>query len=251
MTNNPAAAKTTAIRAAELSERDLDAMPYATLRWAVESIVPLVEIPIDLNGTEFLWHKVVDPDLLLSEAVTLSDLPATDVDPFWAVSWRAAEGLDTYLDRFELDGTRVLELGAGAGYAGLSAAARGAQVTLTDSVDLALLVARLNSWPVKSRTQLRRLRWGDDVLGEAAFPIIISSDLVYDPTHFTQLERCARQHLAAGGHWILSEPNRHTGDRFGQWIEENGWQCATHQLDLSDSRIAIRIFDCQIKGNAC
>ena len=248
MTSSRATAKTAAIKAAELCGRDLEAMHYATLRWAVESIVPLVEVPIVLNGTEFLWHKVVDPDSLLSEAVAGGDVPATDVDPFWAVSWRAAEGLESYLGRIDLDGTRVLELGAGAGYAGLAAAARGAQVTLTDAVDLALLVARLNSWPVKPRIRLSRLRWGDDQLAEPAFPIIISSDLVYDPSHFPQLERCARQHLAPGGRWILSEPNRHTGDRFGEWIEENGWQCTAHQLDLSDNRIAIRIFDCQIKA---
>ena len=232
--------------AAELSRLDLDALGYEALRAAIESIVPLVDQTVILGGKEYHWHKVADPDRLLEEAVDHSDLPAADIDPFWAVAWRAAQGLDLYLQRFDLEGLRVLELGAGSGHAGLAAAVRGASVTLTDAVDLALLVARLNSLPVREKVSFSRLRWGTDKLACSAFPMILSSDLVYDPHHFPQLEQCARQHLAEGGRWLLSEPNRHTGDRFAQWIVRAGWQCEIQQLDMRDDRVAVRIFDCRL-----
>lgn len=224
--------------------RDVANMDYDQLRSAIEQIVPLVESQVRIGGSEFRWHKVADPDRLLSEAVDQDGMHAADIDPFWAVAWRAAEGLDRFLERIALTGMRVLELGAGAGHAGIAAAARGAEVTLSDAVELALLVARLNSWPVRSRVQMARLRWGDDRLAGEPFPLILGSDLVYDPNHFPQLERCAREHLAPGGRWLLSEPHRHTGDRFATWIVDAGWRCEVHNLDMGDGRIAIRIFEC-------
>ncbi len=98
--------------------------------------------------------------------------------------------------RLDVRGLRVLELGAGSGRAGIAAAMRGAVVTITDTVDLALLVARLNSFLVRERVQIQRLRWAEQRLEAPAFPLVISSDLVYDPNHFPQLEQCAREHLA-------------------------------------------------------
>lgn len=240
------ATESAARSAVALCQRDLAALDYEQLRGAIEQIVPLVEEAITIGGVDFRWHKVADPDRLLSEAVDPDGMPSIDIDPFWAVAWRAAQGLDCFLERIDLTDMRVLELGAGAGHAGIAAAARGAKVTLSDAVELALLVARLNSWPVRSRVELVRLRWGEEQLEGEPFPLILGSDLVYDPSHFPQLERCARQHLARGGRWLLSEPHRHTGDRFSKWILEAGWQCQVHSIDLGDGRIAIRIFECQL-----
>ncbi len=234
-----------ATSAAELMRHpDLNRWSEAELRDAIASILPLQVEQITLAGTAMRWYRAADPEPLLEEAVNTTEMPAPDIDPFWAADWRAAFGMDAYLNRFDLNGTRVLELGAGSGRAGIAAAMRGAEVTITDTVDLALLVARLNSYLVRGRVSLQRLRWAEQVLPEPAFPFIISSDLVYDPNHFPQLEQCARQHLAPGGRWLLSEPQRHTGDKFAQWIVQAGWHCEIHLLDMQDERIAMRIFDC-------
>ena len=234
-----------AIAAGELIRHPhLESWNEAELRAAIETILPLQVESVRLAGQEIRWYRAIDAEPLLEEAATTSALPAQDIDPFWAADWRAAFGIDAYLERMDVRDQRILELGAGSGRAGIAAAMRGAQVTITDTVDLAMLVARLNSYLVRDRVSIERLRWAEQVLPHPRFPLIISSDLVYDPNHFPQLECCARQHLEQGGHWILSEPQRHTGDRFAQWIVNGGWQSTVHLLDLKDQRIAMRIFDC-------
>ncbi len=126
------------------------------------------------------------------------------------------------MQQFDLVNVRVLELGCGSGQAGVGAAAQRAKVTMTDAVGLALMVAKLNAWELRDRISFRRVRWNQDQLAQEPFPILIGSDIVYDPNLFPLLNLCARQHLATGGRMYLSEPHRHTGDRFSSWIRAAG-----------------------------
>lgn len=219
------------------------------LKCRIEQFVTLERESIELGGRTLDWYRVTDGERLLTTAVS-AGRPAEELDPFWAATWRAARGLDRFLARLPLEGRRVLELGCGSGQAGIGAALRGAQVTQTDAVGIALLVARLNASAARARLTVRRLKWGTDQLPEPPFPLIIGSDLVYDPGLFELLERCARLHLASGGRLLLSEPHRHTGDRFSRWIVAAGWRTAEHDIDLGDQRVPIRIFECWLEDGA-
>jgi predicted nicotinamide N-methyase len=217
---------------------------HSRLKARIERTVTLVTEPLQLGGRHFDWYRVANPDVLLQKAAHNNVAPAEDLDPFWAATWRAAIGLDKFLQQLPLRNVRVLELGCGSGQAGVGAAAQHAQVTMTDAVGLALMVAKLNAWVLRDRIHFQRLRWNLDRLEQAPFPIIIGSDLVYDPSLFALLDLCARQHLAEGGRMYLSEPHRHTGDRFSKWIVEAGWQTREHDIDLQDGRVPIRVFEC-------
>ena len=106
-----------------------------------------------------------DPEGMLIDACQRQDEGEEGlIDPFWATTWRAAAGLDRYLERIDLDGIRVLELGCGTAHAGLAAAYRGGRVTLTDGVSDPLLLVRMSAWPLRDRCQVRRLRFGIDRL---------------------------------------------------------------------------------------
>ncbi|MCA9158319.1 MAG: hypothetical protein KDA72_08335 [Planctomycetales bacterium] len=218
---------------------------WMRLKARIEQFVTLRREPLELGGQQFDWYRVTDGERLLSSAVQ-STGAAEELDPFWATTWRAAVGLDRFMSRYDLHDMRVLELGCGSGQAGVGAALRGARVTMTDAVGIALLVTRLNAWPVKERVQIRRLKWDSAALDEPRFPQIIGSDLVYDPSHFPLLERCVRLHLSPGGRLLLSEPHRHTGDHFARWIVQAGWQTIEYDVDLADGRIPIRVFECTI-----
>ncbi|MEM7558122.1 MAG: SAM-dependent methyltransferase [Planctomycetota bacterium] len=194
---------------------------WQNLRAEIEQVVQLVDSPLALAGQQLNWLRVADPDVLLEAAVEGQDEQSeAEIDPFWAATWRAAIGLDAFLAGLDLTDIRVLELGCGSGQAGTGAAMRGAQVTATDSVKLALQVAKLNSWFVRERIEFKSLVWSEQQLTGSRFPIILGSDLVYDPNLFPLLNVCAREHLELGGRMYLSEPHRHTGDKFSSWIRE-------------------------------
>ena len=216
---------------------------WLALKYRIEQYVTLNRETHELGDRSLAWYRVSDGERLLETAVARGR-PAEELDPFWAATWRAARGLDRFLAGQTLGGIRVLELGCGSGQAGIGAALRGARVTLTDAVGIALLVARLNAEAAAVDVAIRRLKWDADPLETLPFPLIIGSDLVYDPQLFPLLERCARAHLASGGKLLLSEPHRHTGDRFARWIVDAGWQTREHDVDLRDRRVPIRIFEC-------
>ncbi|MEZ6134195.1 MAG: SAM-dependent methyltransferase [Pirellulaceae bacterium] len=223
---------------------------WRALKSEIERTVSLTSTTIVLGEREFTWYRVAEPDQLLEVAVTDAHVPAEELDPFWSVTWRAAQGLDRFLGQYldsALAGKRVLELGCGSGQAGTGAAARGAIVTMTDAVPLAIQVAQLNAWPVAEQMQFLQLKWGSRALSEPRFPIVIGSDLVYDTSLFSQLEACVRQHICDSGRLYLSEPYRHTGDLFSKWIVERGWQTCEHEFDLQDGRVPIRVFECWLR----
>jgi predicted nicotinamide N-methyase len=224
-------------------KRPEDDPEWQALKATILSQVALAESEIQLAGQRLRWLRVEDPEQLLEKAVSVASEAAAFFDPFWAATWRAAQGLDRYLDGLDIDGTRVLELGCGSGQAGVGAGLRGARVLSTDCVKLALQVAELNAWPIRERIRFRSLHWEQGALDER-FPVILGSDLVYDTQLFPSLERCARRHLAPDGKLLLSEPHRHTGDYFSKWICQAGWSVQEKDIDLGDGRVAIRIFEC-------
>jgi predicted nicotinamide N-methyase len=205
--------------------------------------VPIEHTLTCIAGRSYPWTQVIDPDRLLEQALINRDRKPYEVDPFWAATWRAATGLERFLNRFDLVGQRVLELGCGSGRAGIGAALRGANVVMTDVVGCALLVARFNARCLKSQVSVRRLEWKEEQLPGAKFRYIIGSDIVYDPALHPIIEPCLRRHLTRDGIVILSEPQRHTGDRFRNWIVAAGWRLHEHLIDLGDHNRAIRIFE--------
>lgn len=209
--------------------------------------VPIEHSVTTIADRECPWIRVVDPDTLLLKALSRNQDGTVELDPFWAAAWRAAIGLDRFLDSLpDLTGTPVLELGGGSGRAGIAAALRGANVLITDAVPLALLVCKFNARCAAPNVAVRCLDWRDRESPIGRFPIILGSDIVYDPKLFPILEPCVRRHLAEDGVAYFSEPQRHTGDRFETWIQAAGWKCTIHYVPLHDNQRDIRIFECRL-----
>ena len=71
---------------------------------------------VHVAGKQVRLAVASDPDGMLIDACERQDAGEKGViDPFWATTWRAAAGLDRYLDRLQLEGQRVLEVGCGTG----------------------------------------------------------------------------------------------------------------------------------------
>ncbi len=212
----------------------------------IQRLVPIEHTSTTIAGRSYPWTQVVDPDRLLEQALRHSSQNSVEIDPFWAATWRAASGLERFLDQIDIAGERVLELGCGSGRAGIGAALRGAQVTMTDVVGRAMLVSRFNARLVKHCVSIRRLEWRNEQLPGPKFRYILGSDIVYDPALHPILEPCLRRHLADDGTVLLSEPQRDTGDLFRSWIIAAGWRLREHYVKLGDNHREIRIFELRL-----
>lgn len=190
---------------------------------------------VQIAGSVRQLAVATEPDRMLVEACQRQDAgEAGVIDPFWATTWRAAVGLDQFLQRLDLVNTRVLELGCGTGHAGLAAALRGGQVVLTDGVSDPLLLVRMSARQLRRRCRVRRLRFGEDQLRDPPFPLILGSDVTYLRALWPQLNRCLQQHLAEDGQVLLSDPYRIIANEFRDWIGNQGWDYRESKIRLSD-----------------
>lgn len=191
--------------------------------------------PQKVAGRPWKIATASDPEGMLIEACKRQDAGESGViDPFWAAVWRAASGLDKFLDRYDLRDLRVLEVGCGTGRAGLAAALRGAKVTLTDGVSDPLLLVRMSVWELGTACQVRRLRFGLDRIDGPNFPLILGSDVTYLRGLWGELDQCLHQHLLPGGEVLLSDPYRLIANEFREWIKTRGWLYEEHQVSLAD-----------------
>ena len=173
-------------------------------------------------GRERPFATATSPDQLLVDACRRQEAGQSNVeDPYWAAVWQAAVGLDDFMESMDLTGQRVLEVGAGTGRAGLAAALRGADVTITDGMTDPLLLVRLSTWDLP-HCHVRQLRWNEQRLGQR-FSIILGSDVTYNRHLWPLLEAALRQHLQVGGIVLLSDPCRFISNEFRTWIQTQGW----------------------------
>ncbi len=132
--------------------------------------------------------------------------------PYWAMVWDGALVLADFLVKQppQSDQT-ILELGAGLGFAGLAAAARGHQVTITDTIPDALTFARLSAWQNRlANVRVEYLDWHDPQLA-GQFSWLVGSDILYEPASFAQLLQIFRRYLRPGGKIYLTQGLRSRG----------------------------------------
>jgi predicted nicotinamide N-methyase len=134
--------------------------------------------------------------------------------PYWAMVWDAALVLADFLVKQEPHpGRKMLEIGAGLGFAGLCAAARGHQVTLTDNIPDALAFARLSEYHNKlANIRVEPLDWMKMTL-EGRFDWIVGSDILYEQKTFAPLTNVLARYLKPGGKIYLAQGIRGTGPK--------------------------------------
>jgi predicted nicotinamide N-methyase len=132
--------------------------------------------------------------------------------PYWAMVWDAALVLADFLVKQEVQPDRkILEIGAGLGFAGLCAAARGHHVTLTDNIPDALAFARLSMLHNNlTNVRVEYLDWGAPTL-EEKFDWITGSDILYESKHFESVRKVFGKYLKPGGKIYLTQGIRGTG----------------------------------------
>ncbi|HEY2589741.1 MAG TPA: hypothetical protein VGI81_28615, partial [Tepidisphaeraceae bacterium] len=92
-----------------------------------------------------------------------------------------------------------------------------------------------------SRVRARKLNWRTDRLAER-FDLIIGADILYERAQWEHQEPFLRHHLAPGGHVLLGEPGRQTGDLFIDWIKPRRWTLEIFPEKVPTREKPVRIF---------
>jgi predicted nicotinamide N-methyase len=145
--------------------------------------------------------------------------------PYWSVLWRSGIALAGELDREQLRGKRLVELGCGLAVPSIAAARAGAHVLATDAdpeaVELVARNAGLNGLEVEHAVA----DWTSDAAAEelaarGPFDLVLAADVLYErPTVARMLSLLPRLAPAA---W-LADPSRPTAMVFLEQARERGW----------------------------
>lgn len=151
---------------------------------------------------------------------------AGDADPYWARPWPAGLALASALAANPglVSGKAVLDLGSGAGVAGLAAAGAGAAaVCLTDRDPWALAcaaqsaVATLGERGASSTISTRQLDWSDgNAVADAAaaspggrgWDVVLATDVLYDASAAEPVAVALGALLSPGGVALVADPAR-------------------------------------------
>jgi predicted nicotinamide N-methyase len=135
---------------------------------AVSKSANLIRIPLS------------EQDLRLRVLEDIEDPPERVL--YWWAPTTSAIALARHVEKMNVLGKRVIELGCGPGLPGITANLQGARVTLTDYTEAALSLARENAAlndADPTRLEFRRLDWENpEDLG--SFDIIIGAEIMYD-----------------------------------------------------------------------
>eukprot|EP00931_Biecheleriopsis_adriatica_P019103 TRINITY_DN13125_c0_g5_i1.p1 TRINITY_DN13125_c0_g5~~TRINITY_DN13125_c0_g5_i1.p1 ORF type:complete len:311 (+),score=47.14 TRINITY_DN13125_c0_g5_i1:46-978(+) len=218
---------------------------------------PLVEVPVSLMVAGQRLKALVkppDPERLWEWYEARDQL---DGDPSWAHVWPSAAALSGLLasEPSIVSGARVVELGAGLGVAGLTAALAGGRVTLLDrepqALHCAMASAQLNGIATLSVEESCSVKTGAGSVSAVVFDwstsqrfhgtadVALASEVLYDPSNVAELAGTVVTLLGVktrpGARLLLTDPpkERVIGCRaaFVQALEDTGARVQTRMLE--------------------
>jgi predicted nicotinamide N-methyase len=152
--------------------------------------------------------------------------------PLFGVMWPSGIMLADFIDRYPLQGLRVLEVGCGLGLPSLVAHRHGADITASDYHPLAEDFMEKNVL----MNQLLPLRFSvidwrkiDSKLGK--FDLIMGSDVLYEPDHPRMLCRFIERHAADLCTIIVVDPGRRQRMEFSKRMVDNGFSLIPHVVN--------------------
>jgi predicted nicotinamide N-methyase len=171
----------------------------------------LVEHVVALAGRDLRLLGPRDTDALLDEEAFEHE----EFLPYWAELWPSGVALARVLARRPLTGRRVLELGCGLGLPAIAAALGGGRVLATDWSPEAVAMTAANAERNGAALATAVFRWDDppERLGPP-WPLVLASDLLYEPRNVDLLLGLLPRVTAAGGEVWLADPGRSPAARF-------------------------------------
>jgi predicted nicotinamide N-methyase len=154
--------------------------------------------------------------------------------PLFGVMWPSGIMLADVIDRYPLQGLRVLEVGCGLGLPSLVAHRHGADITASDYHPLAETFMAENI----AINQLLPIRffiidWNLINPGLGKFDLIIGSDVLYEPNHPRMLCRFIERHASDSCTIIMVDPGRRQRMEFSKRMVDNGFVLTPHAVNAA------------------
>ncbi len=152
--------------------------------------------------------------------------------------WPAGRLLAQAMDRFDIQGKRILELGCGIGLASLVLMQRGGDVVASDIHPLAepflAYNAALNALPA---VHYRQLHWDRELPTLGTFDLIIASDVLYEQDHAALMADVIRRHANPTAEVVVADPGRGNSARFSRMLDQQGFglESTRHAMDEADT----------------
>lgn len=155
--------------------------------------------------------------------------------PLFGVVWESSEVLAHLMDRYDIAGKRILEVGCGIALASLLLNSRRADVTATDyhpeAEHFLAENVRLNGGPA---IPFVRTGWGDQLTTLGTFDLIIGSDLLYEPDNVELLSGFINRHAADHCEVLIVDPGRSWQTQFDRKMEALGYASSYSKPESTD-----------------
>lgn len=200
---------------------------------ALRSQIALEDIQIVLKNRT--WNLTISRD----QDAILRLVQATDNVPYGFLLWESAIALASYMEEHPefVQNRRILELGAGLGFAGLVAQSLGGQVSQTDHIpdvlSLAAHNAQQNGLEGIERFVADWRRWKS----REQYDVLLGSDILYQKLMHPYLTAVFDVALAPGGILLLSDPLRPQAFQFVSQLEHRGWRFTLDTLKVPNEGI--------------
>jgi predicted nicotinamide N-methyase len=153
--------------------------------------------------------------------------------------WPAGALLAHAMQRFDIEGKRILELGCGIGLASLVLQRRGADVVATDSHPLAEVFlaynAALNALPAVNN---RHVRWDEPPPAVRRFDAIVASDVLYERGHAELIAGMVERHALPDAEVLVTDPGRGNSARFTRLLADHGFSVEAERCPMKDTDLA-------------
>lgn len=149
--------------------------------------------------------------------------------------WPAGRLLAQAMQRFDIAGKRILELGCGIGLPSLVLQRRGADIVASDMHPLAEVFlaynAALNGLPA---LHYRQMRWGAPMSALGSFDAIVASDVLYERGSAETLSAVIEHHANACAEVLITDPGRGNSARFSQLMSASGFSVDSRPCPMND-----------------
>jgi len=183
---------------------------------------------IALGHVRIVIRHPADPAALLA-AVDPAAFAVDERIPYWADVWPAAVALARKLVAADLHGRRAIELGAGVGLCGVSAARAGAEVLITDYEAAALDCAQVNAALNQVRVSTAQLDWREPGW-PGDFDLVLAADVLYEKRNVAPLAERIPELLAPGGVALITDPGRPYLPAFAEALAAKGLAVSTSSV---------------------